>query len=236
MSWLGDLGAAFFGALYDARIPAAIAGLVLAIGVAALARRRGWLGAARRHPRTAMLILVPGLAVGLLLTWYLASPLVLSTSLDEPPPVIAAAPGITPRPATPSASTPPAITPAPTEAPSPSEPAAPALIARAGSFNGSDDFHFGRGTARLLEVSPGMFVVRLENFAVRNGPDLYVYLSPSADGYAKGAIEIGRLKADRGNQNYRVPDGAIADPSAVGSVVIWCKQFSHLFATAPLAG
>jgi hypothetical protein len=67
---------------------------------------------------------------------------------------------------------------------------------------------------------------------VRNGPDLFVYLSPSADGYARGAIELGRLKADRGNQNYEVPAGA--DVTGAKSVVIWCKQFAHLFATAPL--
>jgi hypothetical protein len=55
-------------------------------------------------------------------------------------------------------------------------------------------------------------------------------------GYADGAIELGRLKADTGNQNYPVPAGALDDPGTAASVVIWCKQFSHLFATAPLAG
>jgi hypothetical protein len=33
-----------------------------------------------------------------------------------------------------------------------------------------------------------------------------------------------------------VPAGALDDPGTAASVVIWCKQFSHLFATAPLAG
>lgn len=74
--------------------------------------------------------------------------------------------------------------------------------------------------------------MRLEDFAVRNGPDLYVYLSPSPDGYADGAVEIGRLKADRGNQNYEVPPAA--DVTRAASVVIWCREFSVLFATAPL--
>src|SRR5258706_455622 len=119
-------------------------------------------------------------------------------------------------------------------APNPAPTTPPDPISLAGSFHGSDDFHFGRGTARLIEVTPGSFVVRLEDFAVRNGPDLYVYLSPSADGYAAGAIELGRLKADTGNQNYAVPAGAFDDPADVATVVIWCKQFSHLFATASL--
>jgi hypothetical protein len=78
-----------------------------------------------------------------------------------------------------------------------------------------------------------VFVVRLEGFEVRNGPDLYVYLSPDSDGYKKTAIELGKLKADKGNQNYAVPAGS--DVAAAKSVVIWCKQFSVLFATARLA-
>ena len=119
--------------------------------------------------------------------------------------------------------------------PAPVPSASRSPITLVGAFHGSDEFHFGRGTARLIETAPGAFVVRLEDFAVRNGPDLYVYLSPSADGYAAGSIELGRLKADTGNQNYVVPAGSLDDLGAAASVVIWCKQFSHLFATAPLA-
>jgi hypothetical protein len=236
MSWLGELGSAFFGALYDYRIPIFVASLAAVILLAVVARRRGWVDAARRHPRGAALGLVLAAMVGLPIAWYMASPLVLSSTIDEPPPAVAAAPRGTPVPSSPSVSPSPVRSPsaAAVESPPPT-PAAPSLIARSGPFHGSDDFHFGRGTARLIETAPGSFVVRLEDFAVRNGPDLYVYLSPSADGYAKGAIELGRLKADTGNQNYPVPDGAIDDPAKVASVVIWCKQFSHLFATAPLA-
>ncbi len=83
-----------------------------------------------------------------------------------------------------------------------------------------------------MEVAPGEFTVRLEDFAVRNGPDLFVYLSPSGKGYANDAIELGRLKADRGNQNYRVPAGT--DVISAMSVVIWCNQFGVLFGTATL--
>jgi hypothetical protein len=97
---------------------------------------------------------------------------------------------------------------------------------------GEDEFHFGRGTALLIETEPGRYVVRLEDFEVRNGPDLYVYLSPVPDGYADEAIELGRLKADKGSQNYDVPAGA--DVGRVRSVVIWCKQFAVQFAVATL--
>ena len=109
-------------------------------------------------------------------------------------------------------------------------PAAP----RTGRFAGTDDFHFGRGTAILREVAPGRWVVRLEDFSVRNGPDLYLVLSPDRKGYADEAIEVGRLRATDGSFNMRVPEGT--DVSDVSSVLIWCKQFSHLFAVAPLDG
>ena len=201
---------------------------MLAVAIIVVARRRGWFGQARRHPIRTAAILVPALALALPIGWYLASPLVLSTTIDEPAPVAAATASPTTAPST-------ARRPAASASPVPAASASPAAVALTGDFHGSDDFHFGRGTARLIETAPGSFVVRLEDFAVRNGPDLYVYLSPSADGYATGSIELGRLKADTGNQNYAVPAGTLDDPGVAASVVIWCKQFSHLFATAPLA-
>ena len=102
-----------------------------------------------------------------------------------------------------------------------------------GSFHGSDDFHFGRGTATIVETAPGRYRLRFADFSVRNGPDLYVYLSPSADGYADGSLELGKLKATDGAFGYDLPAGT--DPADFASAVVWCKQFSHLFATASLA-
>jgi hypothetical protein len=219
-------------------------------------RRRRWDLAARRRPRRTLTGALVAIAVLGPLGWYLGSPLFLSSRVDEPAPVVASdgrpsppsgvQPGAsaahpTTMPAsptpTPSATTEPAARSAAPSLPRPvTEPPASSvpvqLAERTGTFAGADDFHFGRGTARLIETSPGAFTVRLEDFAVRNGPDLYVYLSPSADGYARTAVELGRLKADRGNQNYRVPAGA--DLGRARSVVIWCKQFGVLFATAPL--
>jgi hypothetical protein len=240
MVWLYDLGSGLLGAIVAAPLVAAAAAAAFAVGVATIARRRGWLARARRHPRATATILVPLLAVAVPVGWYLTSPLVLTASLDEAPPAVSARPSPTPALA---ARSPTASAPGPRSSSGAASAAAPTAtptvdppLDRSGSFLGSDDFHFGRGTARLIETSPGTLVVRLEDFAVRNGPDLYVYLSPSATGYADGSIELGRLKADRGNQNYAVPAGALADPARAASVVIWCKQFSHLFATATLAG
>jgi hypothetical protein len=237
MVWIYDLGSKVLGFGAAHPLLTFVAVLAAAFVLAILARRLGLFALARRRPRATLALLVPMLAIALPLAWYLASPLVLSASIDEPPPIAAAATEVAPvgpRSAAPTLS-PGAVPSATTVVPSAAPIATPTPIARSGSFHGSDDFHFGRGTARLIEVTPGSFVIRLESFAVRNGPDLYVYLSPSDDGYAAGAIELGKLKADTGNQNYVVPAGALDDPAQAASVVIWCKQFSHLFATAPLA-
>jgi hypothetical protein len=229
MDAIGELGRWFFTALYDYRIPVMAASAVGVVAIVLVAQRRGWLAAARRHPGRTAAVAIPALVVALPLAWYMASPLFISTRVDEPAPVVASRPSPSPSAAS--------ATPRPSEAPraTASPPPTPAPIELAGQFHGSDEFHFGRGTARLVETAPGTWVVRLEEFAVRNGPDLFVYISPSPDGYADGAIELGKLKADTGNQNYDVPAGALADPTKAASVIIWCKQFSHLFATAPLA-
>ena len=210
MELLGDLERAFASTIYPNRVPIAIAAAFLAAGLVILARRRRWDLAARRHPRATIAAVIVAIAVGGPLGWYLGSPLFLSTSIDEAAPaaVVQASTG-----------------PEPTAA-------APGGDERSGMFAGTDEFHFGSGTVQLIETEPGSFTVRLEDFAVRNGPDLFVYLSPSADGYTDDSVELGRLKADTGNQNYEVPEGV--DVAGVGSVLIWCKQFAVLFAIAPL--
>ena len=65
----------------------------------------------------------------------------------------------------------------------------------------------GAVTRRSSRLAPGRFHLRLEDFSVRNGPDLYVYLSPATDGYADGARRVGKLKATDGAFGYDLPDG-----------------------------
>jgi hypothetical protein len=230
----GDL----LATIYEYRVLVAIASAVAALVVLLVAWRAGLLAALRRRPRVAAGLLVAALVVGLPVTWYLASPLFIRTELVEPPLVVAVdgtpeppapTPPVDPSPA--SATTAPAASASPTVAvPTPEPLAAP----RSGAFEGTDDFHFGRGTATLTETAPGEWTIRLEDFSVRNGPDLFVYLSPDKDDYAGGALEVARLKATDGSFNVPLPAGA--DPTGYRSVLIWCKQFSHLFAVAPLEG
>ena len=229
---MDDVARTFFDFLYDQRVAIAIATVLAAIVAAVIAWRRGWFAAARRHPgRTGVLVAIAA-AVGLPLTWYLASPIWIRTSLVEAGPT--AAP-VAPAPSVAVASSPPPSaepTPAPSASATPVPTATPfaARTVAIGEFEGTDEFHFGRGTASLIEVEPGRYHLRLDDFSVRNGPDLYVYLSTDADDYARDALELGTLKATDGSFGYDVPPGT--DVGRFRSAIIWCKQFSHLFAVA----
>lgn len=100
-----------------------------------------------------------------------------------------------------------------------------------GSFAGAGDgIHNAQGSVRVLNLEDGSAVLRLEDFQVTNGPDLYVYLS--TDRGASDYVDLGRLKANAGNQNYELPSGI--DLSKYDNVVIWCKAFSVYFGGAQL--
>ncbi|CAL9338804.1 hypothetical protein SUDANB6_00227 [Streptomyces sp. enrichment culture] len=98
--------------------------------------------------------------------------------------------------------------------------------------------HETRGTARTVRLTDGGRVLRLENFRTSGGPDVRVYLSLRDAGAVKaglgeGAVGLGELKGNRGNQNYTVPAGT--DLSGFRSAVIWCERFSVSFGAADLA-
>ncbi len=99
--------------------------------------------------------------------------------------------------------------------------------------------HETAGTARLIRLDRGDYVLRLENFSTTNGPDLHVWLSEKTAGgnwfkYRNARhVELGDLKANKGNQNYELPTST--DLGGIRSVVIWCKRFSVAFGSAPLS-
>jgi hypothetical protein len=229
MDALDDFGRVFFNALYDYRLPIALATAAAGVALVVFAWRRGWLAAARRHPGRSAVALAIALAIGAPLTWYLASPIWIRTSLVEAGP--SAAPLVsTPAPSVASAAPTAPPTSAPTASPTPEPTSFAPVTVATGEFEGTDEFHFGRGTASIIEVEPGRYHLRLQDFSVRNGPDLYVYLSTAADDYTDDAFEVGLLKATDGSFGYDLPAGT--DPSRFRSAIIWCKQFSHLFAVA----
>jgi len=113
---------------------------------------------------------------------------------------------------------------------------APQLILQ-GDFQDADSFHQGSGKALIYSLPDGALVLRLENFQVTNGPDLHVLLATGsphpADNEELGEyLDLGSLKGNIGNQNYDLPAGI--DVNLYRSVVIYCKPFHVVFATAAL--
>ena len=98
-----------------------------------------------------------------------------------------------------------------------------------GTFVDADNFHKTSGTAKVVTIE-GKRYVSLESFQTTNGPDLYVYFSTSKD--SSDVVSLGKLKGNRGNQNYEVPNGV--DLRKYNTVIIWCKAFSVLFGSAEL--
>jgi hypothetical protein len=172
-----------------------------------------------RHRLAAAAIGVPVLAIALVAGNYFLSPLWERSRLEEASPLMAVAPA-------------PGSSQSMPQAVDAGVPAGPRAT-HAGMFRGADDFHFGRGDALIIRTDGSDHVLRFENFSVRNGPDLYVYLSRDESGRrVDESLNLGRLKATDGAFNYELP--ANLDLTSIKSVVVWCRQFSTLFAVAPL--
>jgi hypothetical protein len=244
LSFFGDIER-FVAELYPYRWPLTVGALIFLATVLGLAYRRGWHFVIWRHRVASGLVAAAVLAVAIPAGDYFLSPLWERSFLQEESPLAVAAegteqPGIISE--TPSTSI-------GLDAPgSPDESevdAAPeettldntaseftAAVIATGEFKGADDFHFGRGQALLIETAPDAYTLRFEDFSVRNGPDLFVYLSQDPGGYTNDALGLGRLKATDGSFNYEIPAGT--DVSQFKSAIVWCKPFSVLFAAAPL--
>ena len=100
--------------------------------------------------------------------------------------------------------------------------------------NPSDPIHYGTGAVTVYEDTVHLG----SDFEVGPGPKFHVYLVPkrlvtSADDVKTSMfIDLGRLRAFKGSQNYAVPAGV--DLASFGSVVIWCKAFGVLISPAAL--
>ncbi|HSK16402.1 MAG TPA: DM13 domain-containing protein [Gaiellaceae bacterium] len=103
----------------------------------------------------------------------------------------------------------------------------------AGSGAFTSAAHETRGTATVVELADGRRLLTLTDFATDPGPDLRVYLAP-APGNVSGAVDLGALKGNRGNQQYAIPAGL--DLAALPTVIVWCRAFSVEFGSARLAG
>ncbi len=101
--------------------------------------------------------------------------------------------------------------------------------------NPADPIHYGQGRVSVYPDS----VFLHDDFKVGPGPKFHVYLVPDADVTPKTEVEktmfvdLGRLRAFQGSQNYAIPPGI--DPARYQSVVIWCEHFKVLISPARLS-
>jgi hypothetical protein len=108
-----------------------------------------------------------------------------------------------------------------------------------GEFTGH--VHRTSGIARLVTLGEGSQILRLENLRATLGPRRRVWISDTPVHCARFTwrkfvrsthIDLGPLRANRGNANYKVPNDA--DTDAISSVILWCERFSVSFGAAQL--
>jgi hypothetical protein len=150
----------------------------------------------------------------------------IAGAATDPPPVVEVDP--------PSAGAPTGVDPEgpAAAAPAPEPPLVPVLLG-SGRFVGLAG-HDGGGDAAVFALPEGGNVLRFENFAIDNGPDLRVYLVPGADrtSLADGAVDLGRLRGNVGDQTYDLPAGL--DLTGPWTALVWCEAFSVEFVGATL--
>jgi hypothetical protein len=180
--------------------------LAVAVGLGLIIRRRRDL---------AVTLVAPFVFVGGIAGVWLGLPLVTDRTVDEE---VAVATGSQPSESQDAGET--------------SEPTGNTLVA-SGQFEAAS--HPGTGTASLIALEDGSGVVTLTEFETDNGPDLLVYLVPAdaPAGSADGAVPLGALKGNRGDQQYDVPAGT--DLDAGWRVVVWCRAFAVSFTEAALS-
>lgn len=110
-------------------------------------------------------------------------------------------------------------------------------LAATGKFihaNPSDPIHYGKGGVKVYQD-----LLHLEaDFEVGPGPKYHVYLVPAQEVTPSTAVEktmyvdLGRLRAFKGSQNYPIPAGL--DVKNYPYAVIWCEQFNVLISPARL--
>lgn len=95
-----------------------------------------------------------------------------------------------------------------------------------------------RGGWRIEQRESGAVLVLGDDFKTRSGPDLKVFLSPTAFSSLRGSnaldgsVVLGELKSTRGTQEYAIPAGV--NLSAFNSVIVHCEAYSVLWGGSQL--
>ncbi len=125
-----------------------------------------------------------------------------------------------------------------TPAPTPSIQAA-STVARsaAGDFDARKGPDTVSGRAVLTRTAEGSLTLSLSNFVASPGPNLWVYLSrtanPGSEAEVRDGVELGRLQVPRGDQSYPVQEAT--DLGAFKSAVVFCRTYHVIFGIANLA-
>jgi len=106
-------------------------------------------------------------------------------------------------------------------------PPTPQLVAE-GMFK--PEAHDVEGKALIIQDGDSR-ILRFENFDTVNGPNLHIFLASTLD--QEDTIDLGEIKATKGNVNYDIPEGI--DIEKYNKVLVWCVPFKVLFSYAELA-
>jgi hypothetical protein len=104
----------------------------------------------------------------------------------------------------------------------------------------SGKLHETSGRATVYRQPDGTLTLQLTDFRTSNGPDVHVVLAAADDpalqnvapGKALAAVEVGGLKGNEGDQEYKLP--ANTDFARYNTVAIYCERFHAVFGTATL--
>jgi hypothetical protein len=216
----------FTGTFSDLGTFARVAGLVIALVAWTLAARR-WVP----HRLAGQVVaIVPVVMVAWVVLWPYLRP---RTEVDQAFPVVstttttATAPAITTTSATTASTT--TTTPTTTTTTVLPEP----IELRRASFQGLTG-HRGSGDVTVYRLADESLLLRFEDVDIGSGPDLEVYLVPGEDQRSlTDAIHVAELTAERGNQNYTLPEGVdLSD--GTWTVLVWCETFDLEVANATL--
>lgn len=89
--------------------------------------------------------------------------------------------------------------------------------------------HEVEGVALLIDGEKGK-TLRFEDFETINGPNLHIYLA--SDLSDTDFVDLGPIKATKGNVNYEIPENV--DTDIYNKVLVWCVPFKVLFSYAEL--
>ncbi|QEE16280.1 DM13 domain-containing protein [Promethearchaeum syntrophicum] len=100
-----------------------------------------------------------------------------------------------------------------------------------------DSSHKGSGTVHVVEIDSDTIELQYINVEITNGPDLFVYLSKTesfshTDDPIGTFVNLGELTYNSGNFTYTIQSSVQLDD--YHSVVIYCRQYSVIFAYAAL--